>query len=188
MKKLFLITAIILSSNLIFAQQNTVSLGYGAASTEQIGATFAMVFSSLFVNVFGEDVDWEKESGFGPVALSYHRTLESFDRFSWGGSAVFESAKFVDKNSTNSKMSYSAITIAPEGKIKYLDPAKPFNMYGLLGAGVTILNVSTSDKAVPHFNAQITPLGFEYGNNFKGFLELGVGYKGIIHGGISYRF
>lgn len=186
MKKNFLITAIILSSNLIYAQQNSISLGYGTASTDQIGATFAVIFSSVFVNIFGADANYEKESAFGPVALSYHRTLNSNERLSFGGSAVFENAKFADKNS-NSTINYSAITIAPEGKFKYLEPGKPFNMYGLLGAGLTILKTSTN-KSVPHFNAQVTPLGFEYGGNVKGFLELGVGYKGIIHGGISYKF
>ncbi|NDC41164.1 MAG: hypothetical protein EBZ77_06370, partial [Chitinophagia bacterium] len=34
-------------------------------------------------------------------------------------------------------------------------------------------------------NVQITPLGFRFGRQLKGFVELGYGYRGILSGGIS---
>ena len=71
-------------------------------------------------------------------------------------------------------------------------------LYGFLGVGGRY----TSDKLVsgenntpgkevdpaPFFiNTQWTPIGVHIGKTLSGFLELGVGYKGLINGGISYK-
>lgn len=181
------ITAIFLSSNLIIAQNNTVSVSYGAISTDQTIFTFSAIFASIASEIFGEG-SYDSSSFVGPLAVSYHRTLESNERFSYGGAFVYDGAKFKNTDN-NSSFGLNAFTLAPEGKFKYLNPQNKFNLYGLLGLGLTVIshnnNESNTSKAVPHFNLQFTPLGLEYGGNVKGFLELGAGYKGIISGGIS---
>ena len=46
---------------------------------------------------------------------------------------------------------------------------------------------NTSPKE-DHIRAQYTPIGVRYGGRLGGFVELGLGYKGVINGGISYKF
>ena len=39
-----------------------------------------------------------------------------------------------------------------------------------------------------HFNAYCSPVGIKFGKKLGGYIEIGIGYKGMINGGISYRF
>lgn len=191
MKKLLIVSAILLSSNLIYAQNQTLSVSYGVYSTDQFIFAFSSIFSSIASEMAGNGT-YETSGVFGPLAVSYHRILKSNERFSFGGSLVFDHAKFVDKDTKNNSHSFNAFTLAPEGKFKYLQPQSKFNVYGLLGAGLTVISYEnfTDSKtgAIPHFNFQVTPIGLEYGSDVKGFLELGIGYKGFVSGGIAYNF
>lgn len=189
MKKLLVLMTVFLSMSLVYAQKSTISVSYGIGSTDNMVYTLGMGTASGFGNAFGADTQLKQDYGVAPIALSYHRSLASNERFSYGGSAIFETVGLSDKNSDD-KYGYNAITFAPEAKFKYLNPGNQFNVYGLLGAGVTFLN--TNDKSdnekesFTHFNFQVTPIGIEYGSNVKGFLELGFGYKGLISGGVQF--
>jgi len=72
-------------------------------------------------------------------------------------------------------------------------------LYGLFGVGgrhysekmvsSDNLLISPSDNyTAPWFlNTQWTPIGVHVGKTLSGFLEFGIGYKGLINGGISYK-
>jgi hypothetical protein len=102
---------------------------------------------------------------------------------------------------TNGHYSVHAYTIAPEALLAYFRKAT-FMLYGYAGAGVTfydnkctlysnIPNVTLPsnpyDYRVTNFNFQVTPIGFRFGGDIGGFVELGLGYKGIFSGGLSAR-
>ena len=169
MKKYFLAVAIILSSSLGFAQQNTISVSYGAGSTNQVFATMfnigKTIGESVIDGVAGRDRKRAESNTFvGPITLSYHRTLESNQRFSLGASVAYDNAIY----------NYKA-------KFKYLNPGGKFNLYGLIGAGISFGAFSTDKKgsenqndSYTHFNFQITPLGVEFGESIKGFAEFGI--------------
>jgi hypothetical protein len=87
------------------------------------------------------------------------------------------------------------LTCAAECKYKYLEK-KIITLYGYLGIGYSILldrNYFTTvdpglpfgDKIQNHFNMHITPIGMRLGKKFGGFLEIGLGYKGLINAGVS---
>ncbi len=87
------------------------------------------------------------------------------------------------------------LTIAAECKYKYLD-RKIITLYGYIGIGYSILlarNYFTTidpglpfgDKIQNHFNMHITPIGMRLGKKFGGFLEIGLGYKGLLNAGVS---
>lgn len=188
MKKYFLAVAIILSSSLGFAQQNTISVSYGAGSTNQVFATMfnigKTIGESVIDGVAGRDRKRAESNTFvGPITLSYHRTLESNQRFSLGASVAYDNAIYNYKTDTEDsyKNTFSDLTIAPEAKFKYLNPGGKFNLYGLIGAGISFGAFSTDKKgsenqndSYTHFNFQITPLGVEFGESIKGFAEFGI--------------
>ncbi|MGI6049105.1 MAG: hypothetical protein ACOYEG_14045, partial [Petrimonas sp.] len=190
--KILVITAIFLSSNLMIAQNQTLSLGYGVVSTDQTIFTMSRIFTSIVYKVFEESYNFKSSSYTGPLTLSYHHTLERNERFSFGGSLAYENAEFINTENGNDAFGYNAFTVAPEGKFKYLNPKNKFNMYAVLGLGITFFSYNNYERnetdVLRHINLQFTPLGFEYGGNVKGFLELGFGYKGIISGGIAFKF
>lgn len=87
------------------------------------------------------------------------------------------------------------LTIAAECKYKYLD-RKIITLYGYIGIGYSILlarNYYTTidpglpfgDKIQNHFNMHITPIGMRLGKKLGGFLEIGLGYKGLLNAGVS---
>ena len=70
-------------------------------------------------------------------------------------------------------------------------------LYGIVGVGARYATekqvsdpggISYTEFHNPYFlNTQWTPIGVHVGKTLSGFLELGVGYKGLINGGISYK-
>ena len=103
---------------------------------------------------------------------------------------------------TSGHYSVHAYTIAPEALFAYVRK-KRFMAYGYAGAGVTFYDDNCTlytsipyvtlpsnpyDYRVTNFNFQVTPIGFRFGRNIAGFMELGVGYKGIFSAGLSARF
>jgi hypothetical protein len=91
----------------------------------------------------------------------------------------------------------SFLTIAPELTVAYMDTRKDYirvRLYGSLSYGVSILGdnhtgIGEVDESGPKFYAfQITPFAVRVGRQVAGFVELGFGYKGIVNGGLSFRF
>ena len=47
---------------------------------------------------------------------------------------------------------------------------------------------SADETGAKPYGFQATPIGARFGRQFGYFVELGFGYKGIIHGGAAFRF
>ncbi len=91
----------------------------------------------------------------------------------------------------------SFVTIAPEVTATYLDTRNDdvrVRLYGALSYGIAIfddyqLQQGIADgSGVKAYGFQITPLGLRIGRQFAGFVEVGVGYKGLVNGGLAVRF
>ena len=90
------------------------------------------------------------------------------------------------------------ITVMPSVKFNWLRK-KNFGMYSALSAGVMFASVSVDgaaknadpdakDETVTSFMFQATALGLEFGGNFRGFVEAGLGEKGLLCAGLRYKF
>lgn len=93
----------------------------------------------------------------------------------------------------------SMFTIAPEVTVAYMDTREDYvrvRLYGSVSAGISVLTQDVIDvkhgegdeSGVKPWAFQATPIGMRIGRQFAGFIELGYGYKGLIHGGIELRF
>lgn len=89
------------------------------------------------------------------------------------------------------------VTVAPEVTVCYLDTRHDYirvRLYGAASYGISMLN----DNDIPKGSAdetgakpwafQATPFGMRVGRQFAGFIEIGMGYKGLVHGGIEFRW
>ena len=77
---------------------------------------------------------------------------------------------------------------------------KYFEVYTFLGAGPEFATTTTTAEPVPNaigitttdgrnvIKIQYTPIGVRVGGRLAGFAELGIGYKGLVNAGISYKF
>lgn len=132
----------------------------------------------------------------GAIFLTYRYNV--IKRFSVGLSCGLDitNAEIINKYKTvfgESKKIY--ITPAVELKFIYIDK-KIVRLYGFLGVGYSFAfyknhfnpgmpTNKVGDLIENHLNGQLTPLGIRLGKKFGGFLEIGLGYKGLLNVGIS---
>ena len=90
----------------------------------------------------------------------------------------------------------SFVSFVPEMTFCYLDTRNDMirvRLYGALAYGVSVLNdgrheAGLSDQSgLKPWAFQATPLGMRIGRQVAGFIEVGVGYKGTVHGGLEVR-
>ena len=91
----------------------------------------------------------------------------------------------------------SVLTFSPELTFCYLDTKDDrvrVRLYGAAAMGLTVFddlntNPGHADNSGPKlWGFQGTPFGIRIGRKFSVFGEVGVGYKGLINAGFSYRF
>ena len=91
----------------------------------------------------------------------------------------------------------SFLSVCPEVTVKYLDTRDDrirVRLYGAVSYGVSVLtdNViglgSADETGAKPYGFQATPIGARFGRQFAYFVELGMGYKGLVHAGASFRF
>ena len=58
----------------------------------------------------------------------------------------------------------------------------------VVAAMMATVSVNAQDETVTTFMFQATALGLEFGGNVRGFVEAGVGEKGLLCAGLRYRF
>jgi len=89
-------------------------------------------------------------------------------------------------------------TIAPEITGTYLDTRNTrrtrVKLYGSFAYGIAIFHNTNlpagqqDNSGVWAYGFQATPFGIRIGRQVAGFAEVGLGYKGLINGGLSVRF
>ncbi|MES2703615.1 MAG: hypothetical protein V4649_13310 [Bacteroidota bacterium] len=89
------------------------------------------------------------------------------------------------------------VTFAPEITVAYLDTKNDnirVRLYGAAAYGFSIMSDNAvgmgegEESGVKPWAFQATPIGMRIGRQFAGFLEVGLGYKGLIRGGMELRF
>ena len=92
----------------------------------------------------------------------------------------------------------SLLTFSPEISFKYLDTKDNrirVRIYGVVAYGLSVFDdwsnsgPGHTDNTGPKlWGFQATPFGIRVGRKFSGFAEIGLGYKGLVNAGMSYRF
>jgi hypothetical protein len=88
---------------------------------------------------------------------------------------------------------YGRLCITSEAKVDYLRLPMT-QMYARFGLGLDAVSykyrqgANYSDYGSLQPALHISPVGLSVGRSLKGFLEFGIGYRGIISAGAAYRF
>ncbi len=91
----------------------------------------------------------------------------------------------------------SFVSFVPEMTFCYLDTRNDLirvRLYGALAYGVSVLTDSrhmpgiSDESGLKAWAFQATPFGMRIGRQVAGFIEVGLGYKGLVHGGLEVRF
>lgn len=200
MKKFFVFAVVVMIS----------AIGAKAQSDElrnEIGVSYGLGVSLIGDGIghgIGEGIfdaltgrKWTNDKQFGSLGVEYFRHLDN-PRLAVGGIVTYsqfgEDVEYQGEKEGERTRKY--ISVIPSVKYYYVDK-KSFGMYSKLGVGGTLLNwkseytksgKSDSDSKL-YFAYQVSLLGLEAGSqNFRAFLEAGVGEQGIVLAGLRCKF
>ena len=159
--------------------KNEIGAFYGVESASNIFS----VYSSMFAAAAGDQSSW-----WGPMGVEYYYHISPV--VALGGVAIYAGCKAEDEKTKKKDLNETFITLMPSVKFNWLRK-KYFGMYSGLSAGVMFLSVSggnNEDESLASFMFQATALGVEFGGNFRGFVEAGLGEKGTLCAGLRYKF
>ena len=176
-KKLFLLATILVAAMTASAQdddlKNEIGVYYGFGSASNVVSSIGTAFS--FSN--------SDKSGFwGPVGLEYYHHVTPV--VAVGAMASVAGCKYGDKDGSS-----TFITVMPSVKFNWLRK-EHFGMYSSLSAGVMFAKTKHAGESdnKTQFMGHISALGAEFGSQFRGFVELGFGERGVVTAGVRYKF
>jgi hypothetical protein len=188
-KVIMMVVAAMMATVSVNAQDEKHEIGvfYGVESA----SNFASYVTSAFAAAAGD-----QSSFWGPVGVEYYYHVSPV--VGVGGVASYAGCKAIDKKTNTKDLNEKFITVMPSVKFNWLRK-KSFGMYSALSAGVMFASVSVEgeaktadpdakDETVTTFMFQATALGLEFGGKVRGFVEAGVGEKGLLCAGLRYRF
>ena len=168
--------------------KNEIGVFYGFESVSNIFS----VYSNMFAAAAGD-----QSSFWGPVGVEYYYHVSPV--VGLGAVAAYAGCKAEDEKTHKDDLSEKFITVMPSVKFNWLRK-KHFGMYSGLSAGVMFLSMSVNDsvkasdpdakdETLTSFMFQATALGVEFGGEqFRGFVEAGVGEKGLLCACLRYKF
>ena len=191
MKKIFVMAVAAMMATLSVNAQDykhEVGVFYGFESASNV---FSIVTSAISAAAGDQSSFW------GPVGVEYYYNVSPV--VGLGAVAAYAGCKAEDDKTHKEDLTESFITVMPSVKFNWLRK-KHFGMYSALSAGAMFASVKCNDNAkaadpnakdetVTVFMFQATALGAEFGGEqFRGFVEAGVGEKGVLCAGLRYKF
>ena len=191
MKKIFVMAVAAMMATLSVNAQDfkhEVGVFYGFESASNV---FSLVTSAISAAAGDQSSFW------GPVGVEYYYNVSPV--VGLGAVAAYAGCKAEDDKTHKEDLTESFITVMPSVKFNWLRK-KNFGMYSALSAGAMFASVKCNDNAkaadpnakdetVTVFMFQATALGAEFGGEqFRGFVEAGVGEKGLLCAGLRYKF
>ena len=191
MKKIFVMAVAAMMATLSVNAQDfkhEVGVFYGFDSASNI---FSIITSAISAAAGDQSSFW------GPVGVEYYYHVSPV--VGLGAVASYAGCKAEDDKTRKDDLTESFFTVMPSVKFNWLRK-KNFGMYSAVSAGVMFCSVSCNDNAKTNdpkakdetlttFMFQATALGAEFGGEqFRGFVEAGLGEKGLLCAGLRYKF
>jgi len=199
MKKILVMVAIAMMTTVSVNAQNEnlrheLSLSYGLGSIAQFGEGLGEGLGLIFS-------DTEYDDGFilGPISAEYFYHFNN-PRLAIGGIVSYSKwdSDIQKKSGSHEKVgernrNYWAVMPAIKW---YWVNKNAFGLYSKGAVGAAFLNSTEKDFATntseddssTHFMFQLSLIGIEFGKQFRGFAEAGIGQQGFLLAGIRYKF
>ena len=174
--------------------KNEISVSYGAGSLSQIGDGIGESFGLIITNT-------EFDDGFilGPISVEYYCHLNN-PRLAIGGIVSYSKwdSDILTKGSNQEKVGErkrNYLAVMPAIKWYWVNK-NSFGLYSKGAVGAAFLNSTekdfatnkSKDESSTHLMFQVSFIGVEFGKQFRGFAEAGVGEQGFLQAGIRYKF
>ena len=201
-KKLSIVFAALLAVVSVHAQEDSdqplheISVSYGAGVSLIGDGIGNSIFAGIFDSLSGRE--WTNDKQFGSLGIEYFYHLPANPNVAVGG--IYTYAQFGQdieyKGVKEGERKRTYMTLMPSIKYYYVN-RKHFGVYSKLAIGAMLLHFkvediksgqSDSDNDL-RFMCQASLIGTEFGSqNFRFFLEAGVGEQGIVLAGLKLKF
>ena len=196
MKKLVSVLLCLVVVMPIFAKndkdRNEFSITYGQYTIPQFAYVMGGVLGAAFT---AGHFSFENPHLIGAAGVEYVHYVNGWLGF--GGAAMCDymtaTALSVDSNGNktpNGKFQLGVVSVMPVVKFAWLNRAH-VGLYSKLaaGAGYTFTGDNADVKDNFMFAFQATPIGVDFGGEqFRGFVEAGLGMQGLVSGGVRWLF
>ena len=200
MKKMMMMVAVALMTAMSVNAQNEnlrheISLSYGFGSVAQFGEGLG---EGLALAIFS---DTEYDDGFilGPISAEYFYHFNN-PRLAIGGFVSYSKwDSDIQKRGGNhekvGERNRNYWSVMPAIKWYWVNK-NSFGLYSKGAVGAAFLNSTekdfqtgkSEDDSSTHFMFQLSFIGAEFGKQFRGFTELGIGEQGFLLAGVRYKF
>ena len=200
MKRIFVMAAVAMMATVSVNAQNEnlrheVSLSYGLGSIAQFGDGLG---EGLAMAIFS---DTEYDDGFilGPISVEYFRHMNN-PRLAIGGFVSYSKwdSDIQKKSGSHEKVgerNRNYWSVMPAVKWYWVNK-NAFGLYSKGAVGAAFLSSTEKDFATgksnddngTYFMFQLSFIGVEFGKQFRGFTEVGIGEQGFLLAGIRYKF
>lgn len=193
-----LLLALLISFNLVYSQEypngkNEIRLGYGILTGPEMANSLMSIWPAIGMEIFKDTIKDYTCSFYGTPFFEYHRFLKPW--VSLGGSLSFNpiSTAITSTNKHEFTYNYYLISIMPKVTFYYLNKGI-VSMYSGLEAGGSLILwkdrqgcTTLSDQGFT-MAFQVTGFGVRVGKDIGGFMEWGIGFRGVVNFGLSARF
>ncbi len=175
------------------AQNNEIRANVGLLTTADVGNLFGdLIISTITIGGYTTN----NSTSIGAIGVEYWHFRS--DRFKIGGLFSYQAINkevFLAGNKVGD-LTDNYFTFLPQISYEYLQ-AEWVQLYSGVGLGVTIWEqqlesgdpkLSGKNATELMFNFHLNAIGLRIGKALGASLELGVGAKGILNAGLSYRF
>ena len=190
MKRIFVTLCVALLSMGTQAQdlKHEVGAFYGLGSASNVLSFITSAYSAAA---------GDQSSFWGPIGVEYYYHISP--AVGLGAVASYAGCKAEDDKTRKEDLTESFFTVMPSVKFNWLRK-EHFSMYSAVSAGVMFCSISCNDNAKANdknakdetlttFIFQATAVGAEFGGEqFRGFVEAGLGEKGLLCAGLRYKF
>lgn len=196
-KSILLFITVFLSYSTLQADSMEAEESSSLSIRHQVSASYGfLALPALFqglADVFIEENNGltynDKSSIMGPINFQYQYLLT--ENLSMGldvGIIVYEK-EYKRGNDQIVNMKNVYYSFMPSAYYKWYESGK-FNISASVAAGMVIHSQSDKVKteSKEYFAFQASPVVLSYGSIFKGFIDLGVGYRGLASMGLSFSF
>ena len=175
--------------------KHEVGISYGALAN----TTWMSIGDAIGTTVTLGALKYEDGKFTGPIAVEYFYHLTPVIGLGAVGAYTHEKKDILILNDKFGEAENTFITVMPAAKFNWLR-GKNFGMYSKVAAGLTFASkkedytkgsssIQNQSESKVGFNFQVSALGIEAGaENFRAFVEFGVGEQGVALAGIRAKF
>lgn len=173
--------------------KNEIRLGYGMLTGPEMANSLMSIWPAIGMEIFKDTIKDYTCSFYGTPFFEYNRVLQPW--ISLGGSLSFNpiSTAITSTNKHEFTYNYYLISIMPKVTFFYMNKGI-ISMYSGLEAGAALIlwkdrqgHSTMSDQGFT-MAFHVTGFGVRVGKDIGGFMEWGIGFRGVVNFGLSARF